>query len=206
MRTPASDIETDTIKAIADPGTGTIHVVRVNKRGEIVAPLAEVAPPKGEKLDAKKVEADFNGRGVPGYAVTSAKITVPKKDIVRPNKRHDVQITMGTEIERKIDQMEEEAKNRRERVLAYFKEEYGRTVELDADQIADITKTEGFKAWDSLDRTAAQQWLVESGSTDGKWLAELYLKPNIAQPGEIAALHAKLKDLSDLLDFYGKYK
>lgn len=32
------------------------------------------------------------------------------------------------------------------------------------------------------------------------------LKPALAQPGEIEALHAKLKDLSDLLDFYGKYK
>lgn len=169
MRAAKSASHTDEIKAIADRQTGTIRVVRVNKRGEIVAGLAEIVVPKGEKVDAKQIEADFNGRS--DYAVTSAKITVPKKYVVRANPKHDVKITKGTEAERRIDQLEQEAKDRREQVLAYLKEQHGKNPQLDDDQIADIAKTDGYKEWAALDRSGALAWLRETGSTDGKWVS-----------------------------------
>ena len=63
------------------------------------------------------------------------------------------------------------------------------------------------KAFDHLtEATAARNSLRNTIAKIKERLADLYWKPDGPKPGEIAALHEKLKDLSDLLDFYGKYK
>ena len=173
MRAAKGDVNTDEIKVIADRASGKLRVVRVNKRGEIVSGLAEITPSKGEKLDAKQIEAEFNGRDYIHDLRTTAKVTIPKKWGITTNPRNVVTITRGTKLERKLDELELEAKRRRESVLAYLKEEKRKSpsmLDLDDAQIADIMAGEGYQAWAALDRKAALAWLKEVGSTDGKWL------------------------------------
>ena len=86
----------DRIEVIADRATGKLRVVRLDKRGKIVAGLAEITPPKGETLEAASVEAKLHETSRLTDTRGTYKIKLPPRYTATTNPKETVQVKSTT--------------------------------------------------------------------------------------------------------------
>src|SRR5262245_1677559 len=86
----------DRVEVIADRATGKLRVVRLNKRGQIVAGLAEITPPKGEPLEAASVEAKLHETSRLTDTRGTYKVKLPPRYRATTNPKETVQVKSTT--------------------------------------------------------------------------------------------------------------
>ncbi|WP_211302523.1 DUF4157 domain-containing protein [Nannocystis exedens] len=161
MRQPRADAAGDRIEVIEDRAKHKLRVVRVDKTGRIVAGLAEITPPKGESLEAAKVEAKLHETSRLTDARGTYKIKLPPRYTATTNPKETVQLrqTTAEELARK-----EADRQKVEAYLAAQDEEFGTNLAFlyaadlaDEDKVAALMRTEGYQQF-AQKRAEKQYW------------------------------------------------
>ena len=149
MRQPRAGAADDRIEVIADRAKRKLRVVRINKRGEIVAGLAEITPPEGESLEAASVEAKLHETSRLTDTKGTYKIKLPPRYTATTNPKETVQVKRTTpkELARK-----EADRKKVEEFLEAQDAEFGTNLKAlhmtelaDEEKVAEIMRSEGYQ-------------------------------------------------------------